>query len=228
MQQYNTERGAYPVAAVDAQLREAYARTPIPNKYPGIYRNKEVSASGVVTQNFDNRFERAYGSKSETTRYVEYPVLSRDFNPDRPLKSAKKVEQKPEPRDRGDRLRHPRNDPGPLRGIYAIDKNDDRRSEPLGLNYHPLGNPRGNVRAPLEPISTKGRQYMYQHKGEIPSGGRSPTWPGRGRDSAAHTRFEDNHVNDTGSWLSRQAKKKDKEEKKLKKKEKLLEMQTGK
>jgi hypothetical protein len=127
-------------------------------------------------------------------------------------------------------IKRPLNDPGPKRGIYALDEVENRRSGPLGLNYHPTGNATGNVRASLEPLNTEGRQYMYRHKDEIPSGGRSPTWPGRGRDSAAHTRFEDNQVSQNGSWLSRQAKKKEKEERKekeRKKKEALLQMQAA-
>ncbi|KAI9896065.1 hypothetical protein N3K66_008965 [Trichothecium roseum] len=211
--QYHTPRGIFPVSVVDEQIGEA----PLPGgaaprgRYPAKYHNRETKPGGAAEKkNYDDRFE-----KPGDAELYEHPVMARGFDPSRPGVPARKVlaaqqQQQQQggathPKDRARLVQNPPNDAGPVRGIYAVKCSSTADADgegpagpglhvtPVGLNYHPEGDVRGFKRARLEPMSPEGRQLACQAREERARGGsRSPTWPSRGRDSAALSRHEAN------------------------------------
>ena len=156
--------------------------------YPSEYRNREGREPNV-RQNF--RDDEIRGGE----RLYEVPVGSRDFDFDRRTATLQQV-RRAEPANvhRNDRdriVRNPPNDPGPHRAVVAARPAGGPSRGPIGVMTHPVDNPRGYDRAPLEPIGREGRGQQARHYDVRDSNHSS--WPPRGEPSGGLTRMEENY-----------------------------------
>jgi len=168
-QQYTTDRGNIPTRVLAHQID----RAPPPgqrtaSRYPREYRNQE-GPTNTPTRNF-----HPFELRREAELH-EYPITGanqRQFDFDRRSARAHQVERPIHPNDRGRYVRHPQNDPGPIRGVV------DQHGNIVGAMAHPAGNARGYQRAHLEPLNRQGRQDSRRYQDRItPS--KAPTWPPR-------------------------------------------------
>ncbi|CAF3600796.1 unnamed protein product [Fusarium graminearum] len=182
--QFFTPRGQLPAKVVEQQVREVAIDPNANNKknYPHQYNNAERDLDNNTYQNFEP-FEQRNRPSTEVPLY-EVPINTR-MNLDKkptPFKTIQNLEKNPvRPRDRARMERTELNTPGAFRGVAAVDQQTGRNYGVAGVIYHPEGNPRGFARAPMEPLSREGRQYLKRFADDD-GDHRVTTWPPRDED----------------------------------------------
>ncbi|KAF4969882.1 hypothetical protein FSARC_2977 [Fusarium sarcochroum] len=185
--QYSTPRGNIPAKAVAKQVREAIVDTAVddPRAYPHLYSNSEAGGR----KNFE-LFEQR--NRPDQTPLYEVPVNSRvDLNKNlAPMKKVLIQQKGVQPRDRARVVRNELNDPGPFRGIVAVDQATSRPCGVAGVIYHPEGNLKGFERAPMEPLDQGGRQYLRRFADDSADPHRVTTWPPRDENSGELSTYD--------------------------------------
>ncbi|KAJ4137300.1 hypothetical protein NW768_002883 [Fusarium equiseti] len=188
--QYFTPRGDVPAKVVSQQVQEVQIDPNQVNKqgYPHEYGNEEM-LNGQTYKTFQPFEQR--NRPSEVPLY-EVPVNSR-MNLDKkatPYRTVQKRENEPlHHNDRARVVRNELNDPGPLRGVVAVERKTETNYGVQGVIYHPQGDTKRFERAPMEPLSREGRQYLRRFNDDDDPH-RVTTWPPRDEDSEDLAMYE--------------------------------------
>ena len=159
--------------------------------YPHEYGNKE-RLNGELYKTFQPFEQR--NRPAEVPLY-EVPINSR-MNLDKKTAGFKAVmerENKPvHHNDRARVVRNELNDPGPFRGVVAVERETATNYGVQGVIYHPQGDTKRFERAPMEPLSREGRQYLRRFKDDDDPH-RVTTWPPRDEDGDDLAMYEARH-----------------------------------
>ncbi|KAM0551728.1 hypothetical protein ACHAPJ_008295 [Fusarium lateritium] len=206
--QYRTPRGVIPAKVVEEQVREVIIdpkMRPRRNYYPHEYGNQELH--GPNFRPYEQR------NRPDQTAFYEVPVGSRM---DLTRKSAGFVqiqnEQNVHPNDRGRVVRRDLNDPGPLRGIVAVDRKTGHNYGVAGVLYHPEGDVVALNRAAVEPLDRNGRQYLRRFADDSADTRRVTTWPPRDENSEELTTYDTRNKEEKAKLLRKYQQKQQKKQ----------------
>ncbi|KAJ4016347.1 hypothetical protein NW752_003469 [Fusarium irregulare] len=195
--QYFTPRGELPARVVNQQVQEV----PIGMKqdqgkkkdFPHKFRNDvEEHPNGQKYRTFEPFEQR---NRPEEVTLLEVPVNSR-VNLDKKVVGFRTVQKREATpvhhNDRARVVRNELNEPGPFRGVVAVDDKTGTNYGVQGVLYHPEGDTQRFERAPMEPLSREGRQYINRFKDDDDPH-RVTTWPPRDEDGDDLAIYERRH-----------------------------------
>jgi hypothetical protein len=200
--QYHTPRGSVPAQIAIKDLR----RTPAPpgpsrGGFPHVYRNSEGRKPNTRTNfqewerhpNENRLFEVAVHTPNPTgylhdVQKTPLKALQEPTDPEKRKIWRRNQLTAPKPSEPGygpqvmtpPKVWTPPNDPGFHRAVT-----NQRGDRIIGAMYHPVGNPRGFERSPLEPLDRRGREAVRRHDDMTPRPmeqgvNRQGSWPPRG------------------------------------------------
>ncbi|OBS26296.1 hypothetical protein FPOA_00236 [Fusarium poae] len=183
--QYFTPRGEIPAKVAEKQVRDVVIdpNNIKRNRYPHEYMNEEGPNDDDKHAIFAP-FEKRNRPVAEVGLY-EVPLNSR-MNLDK--KSMPVLP--PHFNDRARVERKEPNTPGAFRGVATVDKHTGRNYGISGVMYHPEGDINGFERAPMEPLSREGRQFLRRFADDE-GDHRVTTWPPRDEDANDLASYEE-------------------------------------